>query len=720
MAKRIKSTVKRPVTIIAQTIAKEPEKIRVAAYCRVSTDNENQLNSYQTQISYYTELINSNPEWELVGIFADEGLSGTQLAHRTEMNKLLVLARKNKVDLILCKSISRFARNTVDLLDTVRELKSIGVGVKFEKENIDTMNVNSEFIISLYASFAQAESESISKNVLWGIQKRFSEGNVRYNLTNTLGYRMGEDGVPVIVEEEAEVVREIFSSFAEGISMMEIAKSLTDRHIPRRNGETTWHRGNVFSILKSEKYVGDAIMQKSYTVDCLTHQRAINYGEKPKYYVRDAHPAIVDRETYDRVRLELAKRSCDAGRRRKTKGKYRTKYILNDIMYCPFCGARYMRTIWQTGGRSIGVWRCGTRMRLDKDKCRKSPSIHEDKLHKAIIGAVNDVIADRNEIKTAAENKVEILTEKLKDIENGITDRNEKLGEIDRKRDEILSLVSGSGFEMFKEELKELKTQDAEYSSELERMSNEKMDTEREISSLKALARTSDKLEPLSDFDEAMIGKERPENNTDVVVAHYEITSPGLSDADHPSRRVDCADNSAEYPHNRLHLIIGDFYINTIDVLSSSDDGTEEMSSTNKEISVNLTARVKVVNQGTHAAIDDYLRNPDVTIYQSFLVLFNKYKDSASIGRGVSAIDDCSVSPGSYTIKRYNENDDAETTVKKNITISSINTDIKSGFIELQNNTDISSELKDVKQCLDILLLFGIFPVIIFGNVSTS
>ena len=409
---------KKTITIIPAKKTQQSDdegrpKTRVAAYCRVSTAHDNQINSYQTQITYYTDLIASNPDWELVGIFADEGLSGTQLLHRAEMNRMLAKCHEGKIDLILCKSISRFARNTVDLLDIVRDLKSLGIGVRFEKENIDTLNVDSEFIISLYASFAQAESESISQNILWGIRKKFAEGKVLYNMHNTLGYRMGEDGIPVIIEEEARIVRRIFTAFADGASMKQIAKELTEEKIPRRDGVTVWNRGNVFSILKSEKYVGDAILQKSYTVDCLSHRRAENHGQRPKYYIQNAHEAIIDRETWDRVRLELARRSLKARRHHPEKGSYRTKYLLNDLLFCPFCGANYKRTIWKIGGRSVGVWRCGTRMELNPKKCPDSPSIHEDVLHRALIRAANRVLSDPEELLLRAAEERDALSDKI-------------------------------------------------------------------------------------------------------------------------------------------------------------------------------------------------------------------------------------------------------------------------------------------------------------------
>ena len=232
--------------------------------------------------------------------------------------------QQKKIDLVLCKSISRFARNTVGrtrsshCLEYIRELRLLGIGVIFEKENINTMmmtaNANAycgEFIISLYGSFAQAESESISKNVSWGIEKSFREGKVKYVLDKTLGYRMGEDGMPYIVEDEAEVVRRIYVMFLDGMSMQGIADTLQAEGIKRRSGSSTWNRANVNFILKNEKYAGDAILQKSYTIDCITHKRVKNNGEKNKYIVHDCHPAIIDRDTWGRVQQELAKQSAE-------------------------------------------------------------------------------------------------------------------------------------------------------------------------------------------------------------------------------------------------------------------------------------------------------------------------------------------------------------------------------------------------------------------------
>ena len=482
-------------------------RLRVAAYCRVSTDEEQQQNSYATQVSYYTDFISSNPDWQLVGIFADEGISGTQTANRTEFNKMIKLARRHKIDLILCKSISRFARNTVDCLDYVRELKSLGVNVKFEKENIETLSASSEFAISLYASFAQAESESISKNVTWGIEKAFQEGKVRYRLNGTLGYRMGDDGKPYIVEDEAVHVRTIFRMFAEGHSMKEIADYMMELGVERRNGSTEWTRHHVNCILRNEKYVGDAILQKSYTVDCLTHKRAKNTGQKAKYLIQDCHEAIIDRETWDRVRLELAKRSMDAGGRtsRKQKGSYHTDYCFNQILICPYCGSTFKRTIWKIGDRNVGVWRCGTRLEHGSRRCAKSPSVHESKLHKAVLSAVNHVIEDVQELNEAVMTSLEKSRAEIISIDAEYRAEFTRLKEIENKRDGILEIITGSTFDRFREELKTLNSSEEECKKKLEELTHQKEKIQHSIQQTTSARELFANMRPLVCFDDVTV-----------------------------------------------------------------------------------------------------------------------------------------------------------------------------------------------------------------------
>lgn len=324
-------------------------QLKVAAYCRVSTEQEEQQNSYQVQIAYYTDLINRKKEWTLAGIFADEGISGTQTKKRTEFNRMIRMCKNKKIDLVITKSISRFARNTVDCLEYVRQLKDLGIGVIFEKENINTLTMTSEFMIALYGSFAQAESESISKNVSWGKEKSYRDGKVAFQYKKLLGYRRGEDGKPEIVPEEAETVKMIYAMFLDGYSMTDIANRLMVLNRCTALGSEKWNSGIVRNILRNEKYVGDALLQKTYTVDCISHKVVKNHGERPMYLVSDHHAAIIDRDTYNRVQQELARRNSKRKISDKTiteQGKYSSKYALTELLICGKCGTPYRRTTW--------------------------------------------------------------------------------------------------------------------------------------------------------------------------------------------------------------------------------------------------------------------------------------------------------------------------------------------------------------------------------------
>ena len=436
------------VTIIPATKTVNAEstdkyhQLRVAAYCRVSTEQEEQQNSYQVQIDYYTDLINQNKEWVLAGIFADEGISGTQTKKRTEFNKMIRLCKKRKIDLVLCKSISRFARNTVDTLEYVRQLKELGIAVIFEKENINTMTMTSEFMIALYGSFAQAESESISKNVSWGIEKAFREGKVKYNLSRLYGYRKGADGKPEIVPEEAKVIKLIFKLYLDGLTLRQIKKHLTEMNIQKRSN-TEWAINSISGILANEKYVGDALLQKTYTVDCITHKKAKNNGERAKYLVTDAHEAIIDRDTYNLVQQEMARRASMRRKSEKTllmQGRY-SKYALSELMVCAECGSAYKRQIWNVHGKKrCPVWRCINRLDNGIRYCKNSPSIHEDKLQKAIMNAINENYECRNEIRRILKGSVE---EALSGIEvSEIRKIEYRLQEIDEARNDYISLIS--------------------------------------------------------------------------------------------------------------------------------------------------------------------------------------------------------------------------------------------------------------------------------------
>ena len=422
------------------------QQLRVAAYCRVSTEQEEQQNSYQVQIAYYTDLINRKKEWSLVGIFADEGISGTQTKKRTEFNRMIRMCKNKKIDLVITKSISRFARNTVDCLEYVRQLKNLGIGVIFEKENINTLTMTSEFMIALYGSFAQAESESISKNVSWGKEKAYREGKVQFQYQNLLGYRKGTDGKPEIVPEEAETIKLIYKLFLDGYSMTNIKKVLESSGTLTAKGKKVWNESLISSILKNEKYVGDALLQKTYTLDCITHKVVRNHGERPMYLVTDHHAPIIDRDTYDRVQQELARRSSKRKISDKTiteQGKYSSKYALSELLICGYCGTPYRRTTWSARGKKQIVWRCISRLEHGKKYCPDSPTIKEDQLHKAIIQAINNYYSCRNDIARILKANIGTVLE-CQGQEEIISIEN-RLKEIDTARNDLIGLIASGG-----------------------------------------------------------------------------------------------------------------------------------------------------------------------------------------------------------------------------------------------------------------------------------
>ena len=422
------------------------KQLRVAAYCRVSTEQEEQQNSYQVQIAYYTDLINRKKEWSLVGIFADEGISGTQTKKRTEFNRMIRMCKNKKIDLVITKSISRFARNTVDCLEYVRQLKNLGIGVIFEKENINTLTMTSEFMIALYGSFAQAESESISKNVSWGKEKAYREGKVQFQYQNLLGYRKGTDGKPEIVPEEAETIKLIYKLFLDGYSMTNIKKVLESSGTLTAKGKKVWNESLISSILKNEKYVGDALLQKTYTLDCITHKVVRNHGERPMYLVTDHHAPIIDRDTYDRVQQELARRSSKRKISDKTiteQGKYSSKYALSELLICGYCGTPYRRTTWSARGKKQIVWRCISRLEHGKKYCPDSPTIKEDQLHKAIIQAINNYYSCRNDIARILKANIGTVLE-CQGQEEIISIEN-RLKEIDTARNDLIGLIASGG-----------------------------------------------------------------------------------------------------------------------------------------------------------------------------------------------------------------------------------------------------------------------------------
>lgn len=362
------------------------KKRRVAGYARVSTDHEVQATSYESQMRYYSEYINGRDDWEFVKMYSDEGISGTNTKLRTGFKSMVEDALDGKIDLIITKSVSRFARNTVDSLTTVRQLKEVGVEIYFEKENIWTLDSKGELLITIMSSLAQEESRSISENVTWGLRKQFAEGKVHFPYTNVLGFKAGEDGAIVVDQDEAKTVRYIFQQALIGKSPYHIAKDLTEQVIPSPSGKSHWNATTIKRMLRNEKYKGDALLQKTYTTDFLTQKKNINRGELPQYYVENNHEAIVDRETFDAVQQVL-----------ENKGRKSSTTIFSSKLVCGDCGhffgskvwhstSKYRRVIYQCNEKYKGISKCST------------PHVTEEEVIQWFISAVNQVLDNRIEV----------------------------------------------------------------------------------------------------------------------------------------------------------------------------------------------------------------------------------------------------------------------------------------------------------------------------------
>lgn len=371
-------------------------KLRVAAYCRVSTEEEEQQGSFEIQKLYYTEKINSTPEWEVAGIYADDGISGVHTKKRDGFNQMIQDCKKRKIDLILTKSISRFARNTLDSIQYVRMLKQMGIAVVFEKENINTATMNSEMILTVLSAFAQAESESISQNVARGKRMGYKHGKFAFPYGRIIGYRKGADGKPEIIPEQAEIIRLIFNSYLQGDSLQSIKAKLETAGALTARGNTAWSAQSIQRILQNEKYCGDVLLQKTFTEDVLTGVHKKNTGQLPQYYIENYHDGIVSKQMFREVQTEIARRNSKsaANQRKRRRGRYNSKYALSERLVCRDCGSPYKRVTWNIHGRKQIVWRCVNRIEYGTKFCGNSPSIPEEELHRAILKAVQDLAAN--------------------------------------------------------------------------------------------------------------------------------------------------------------------------------------------------------------------------------------------------------------------------------------------------------------------------------------
>lgn len=437
----------RKVTMIPQIINPQTRmtmdtkaKRKVAGYARVSTDFEEQLTSYEARVDYYTNYIKSRDDWEFVHVYTDEGISATNTRHREGFNQMITDALDGKIDLIITKSVSRFARNTVDSLTTVRKLKEKGVEIFFEKENIYTLDSKGELLITLMSSLAQEESRSISENVTWGQRKRFADGKISLPYSHFLGYRKGEDGLPEIVPEEAEIVRFIYKSYMDGQTTYTIAKTLTQRHIPTPSGKENWHQSTIESILTNEKYKGSALLQKRFTTDFLTKKTKVNEGEVLQYYIEESHEAIISPKEFEEVQSEMA-------RRKKLGRKYSGNTVFSAKLVCGDCGNFFGSKVWHSTSKYHRViWQCNNKFK-GEHFC-STPHLYEDEIKIRFISAFARFFQNKETVLEtcrmliddlsdtfALDAKAEKLTMELNDINQLIREHIQKNAESEQNQE---------------------------------------------------------------------------------------------------------------------------------------------------------------------------------------------------------------------------------------------------------------------------------------------
>ena len=423
-------------------------QLRVAAYCRVSTDDEEQLTSYEAQQNYYTDKIMTNQDWTMAGIFADEGITGTSARKRPEFLRMIRLCKQKKIDIILTKSISRFARNTVDCLNYIRALRELGIAVIFEKENINTLEADSEILITMLGAFAQAESESISANVRWGKRQAMREGKAIIQYDRLYAYQKGEDGKPQIIPDQAEVVQSIYKQYLAGASLRMIKDRLEAEQIPNAAGNARWTITAVRSILSNEKYCGDVLLQKSFVSDCINRKVIRNTGQLPMYLVQNHHEGIVDRKTFDAVQAEMARRNAGKSPSKKNAStgmtSYASKYALSERLVCGECGTLYRRCTWTYKGQKRIVWRCVSRLDYGKKYCHNSPTLDEAPLQRAILAAINSAMSNKDHLIRQLQSAMELELAPMPGDHMSLADIEQRLQELGEQVREIVAKAAAT------------------------------------------------------------------------------------------------------------------------------------------------------------------------------------------------------------------------------------------------------------------------------------
>ena len=420
-------------------------RLRTAAYCQI-VGGEEQSAVLESQKTCYTERIYANPDWIMAGIFADIGDS---CSRRPEFQKMLRKCRQKKIDLVLVKSISRFARNTVDCLNYIRALRTLGIAVIFEKENINTLETDSEMLITMMGAFAQAESESMSANIVWGKRQAMREGKTNVQFQHLYGYELDEDGKPRIVPEQAAVVKHIYDSFLAGRSIRMIKKELESQGVLTAKGGTVWSEAAIRNILKNEKYCGDVLMQKTYTQDCISKKQLRNIGQLPMYLVQDNHEGIITRDRFNQAKAEFARRNAGRAPSQKLaptgRSCYSAKYALTERLVCGECGTLYRRCVWVKRGQKFAVWRCASRVDYGSKYCHDSPTLREGPLQAAILAAINTVMSQREALVGQIEDAMRTELAPIPGETMSLSDIDRKLADLDREFKELFQASKEDG-----------------------------------------------------------------------------------------------------------------------------------------------------------------------------------------------------------------------------------------------------------------------------------
>lgn len=485
-------------------------QLRVAAYCRVSTDNEEQLTSYEAQQTYYTDKIMTNKDWTMAGIFADEGITGTSAQKRPEFLKMIRQCRQKKIDVILTKSISRFARNTVDCLKYVRALKELGIAIIFEKEGINTLETDSEILLTMLSAFAQAESESISESVKWGIRQAMREGKVRIQYKRLYGFKRGVDGGLEIVPEQAVVVRSIYDQYLAGASYSMIKERLEAEHILNASGKQEWSLSVIRSILTNEKYYGDVLQQKTFTQDCISKKKVRNTGQLPMYLVTNNHQGIIDRQTFDAVQVEMARRgACKSPSRKNAPtglSTYKSRYALSERLICGECGTLYRRCTWSKRGKKKVVWRCVSRLDYGTKYCHKSPTLEEGSLQRTILTAISSVMSQKETIISRITGAMEQTLAPIPGETMSLSEIEQRLAEIDEEVRRVVAQTAEQGLSICADYMKALADECAELKKQRSRIQEQRTNNSALMKRVDDVASTLRQTSPtITEWDESLI-----------------------------------------------------------------------------------------------------------------------------------------------------------------------------------------------------------------------